>query len=54
MEAKKKAEEEAKKAQQEKEAASKQADGKAEAGEPKDTEMSDADAVQPNGVEEAE
>ncbi|KAI9693271.1 MAG: adenyl-nucleotide exchange factor sse1 [Bathelium mastoideum] len=53
LEAKKKAEEEAKKAQQEKEAASKPADGKAEAGEAKDTEMNDADAVQPDGVEEA-
>ena len=51
VEAKKKAEEEAKKAQQEKEAA---ANGKAEAGgEPKDAEMNDADAVQPDGVEEA-
>ncbi|KAL9074135.1 MAG: hypothetical protein Q9157_004504 [Trypethelium eluteriae] len=54
LEAKKKAEEEAKKVQQEKEAAAKQADGKAEAGESKDTEMNDADAVQPDGVEEAQ
>lgn len=52
IEAKKKAEEEAKKAQQEKDAA---ANGKAEAGgEPKDTEMNDADVVQPDGVEEAQ